>query len=214
MWSYIVVNFLSMILVSWIVVKIAKRNFYTQMQWILLKTPIDVSNKSVLNYFNELFQTSKAFIAIGKESAEIIEQIQKIDTRYPCFYFEDMKSAFSIDFEKLPNDIAIVVGNIDQTKQKSILHLIEKAKEQEKRVFCYVILFPQTDDAIHEIEKISVLLRKDTDTLILLQNKNDLIGGIVKDGSMDRRLSVNFFEIPFTIYLDMMVFALIKEKRC
>ena len=214
MWSYIVVNFLSMILVSWIVVKIAKRNFYTQMQWILLKTPIDVSNKSVLNYFNELFQTNKAFIAIGKESVEIIEQIQKIDTRHSCFYFEDMKSAFSIDFEKLPNDIAIVVGNMDQTKQKSILHLIEKAKEQEKRVFCYVILFPQTDDAIHEIEKISDLLRKDTDTLILLQNKNDLIGEIIKDGSLDRRLSVNFFEIPFTIYLDMMVFSLLKEKRC
>lgn len=213
MWYYAVVNFLSIVLMSWLVVKIVKRNFYSQMQWLLFKTPVFMGNKSIVNYFEEVDTKEKAFISIGWEAVEIVEEIQRMDKRHKYFYFEDIKHALDFDIEKMPNDIAIVVGNIDDKKQMVVSKFIENTHKQGKKLSCYLTLLPQTDNAILGVQKISTLLKKDRDTLILLQNKNDLLEEILEFGILERRLSVNLFEVPFMIYLDMMVFSSMPERE-
>ena len=205
MFWYLIVNFFALFLVSWIVIKLSKRNFEFQVKQLCFNMPISISNDSVIEYLKAISQEKKVFFAVGLEAIKIVEQIEKIDSKQIYHYIENTNNIQIINFDKLPKNVSIITSDTINKEEQSLLSsFIAKLHQNNKKIFIYLVVFYLIDkQAKNKIQNIADLLKKDTDLITTIQNKNDLLCHIKNT----RILLANWCEISFFIYLDIMIFA-------
>ena len=205
MFWYLIVNFFALFLVSWIVIKLSKRNFEFQVKQLCFNMPISISNDSVIEYLKAISQEKKVFFAVGLEAIKIVEQIEKIDSKQIYHYIENTNNIQIINFDKPPKNVSIITSDTINKEEESLLSpLIAKLHQNNKKIFVYIVVFYLIDKQDkNKIQNIADLLKKDTDLITTIQNKNDLLYHIKNT----RILLANWCEMPFFIYLDIMIFA-------
>ena len=205
MFLYLILNFFALLLASWIVIKFSKRNFEFQVKQLCFNMPISIPNDSIVEYIKAISQTKKAFFAIGLEAIQAVEHIEKIDHQQIYRYIESKNNINVINFNKLPKDVSIVVTDtIDKKQQDLLLYLTNMLHQNNKNIFIYITMFNFTSEHTqNRVQFITNLLINDVDSMIIIQNKNDLLYHIKNT----RILLANWCEIPFFIYLDQIIFT-------